>query len=135
MARLGRRRLRAVIAVCLGLSALLPVAGDAGFRPRPFSPTTEALNFSKVEERQAIYDTPGYQLLLRTISLRNVIAADAEQINDPGRQFQDHVCRSGDDGCAGDARLYFWQKDGYGVVEPVYFTARNGATISGHVWS
>jgi dienelactone hydrolase len=128
-------RLRAALIVGASLAALVPVAGQAGFKPRAFSPTTEALNFSKVEERQAVYDTPGYQLLLRTVSLQNVLAADLEQINDPQRQFQDHVCRSGDDGCAGDARLYFWQQEGYGVVRPVYFTARSGATISGHVWA
>ena len=39
------------------------------------------------------------------------------------------------DGCAGDARLYNWQAKGYGVVQPVLFTARNGATLSGHVWA
>jgi hypothetical protein len=40
-----------------------------------------------------------------------------------------------DDGCAGDARLYDWQTAGYGIVQPVYWTARDGATLSGHVWA
>jgi dienelactone hydrolase len=57
------------------------------------------------------------------------------QINDSEREFQDHLCRSGDDGCAGDVRLYDWQTNGYGIVRPVLFTARNGATLSGHVWA
>ncbi len=118
--------------------ALAPtgVAGAASaFKPRPWTPQTEAQNFSKVEERQTIYDTPGYQALLRTVSARNEIAANLEQVNDPGREFHDHLCSTGDDGCAGDARLYAWQTSGYGIVQPVYFTARDGATISGHVWA
>ena len=57
------------------------------------------------------------------------------QANDPEREFQDHLCRSGEDGCAGDVRLYDWQTNGYGIVRPVLFTARNGATLSGHVWA
>ena len=32
-------------------------------------------------------------------------------------------------------RLYHWEADGHGIVEPVLFTGRNGATISGHVWA
>ena len=39
------------------------------------------------------------------------------------------------DGCAGDARLYDWEQKGYGIKAPVLWTARNGATISGHVWA
>jgi len=67
------------------------------------------------------------------------LPATAEQVNDPEREFVDHVCRSGEDGCAGDVRLYDWQKNGYGIVQPVFFTARmarrspatSGATRSG----
>jgi dienelactone hydrolase len=110
-------------------------ATGASFRPRPWTPQTEAQNFSKVEERQTIYDTPGYQALLRTIGTQNELAAHLEQVNDPGRFFEDDLCARGDDGCAGDARLYAWQTGGYGIVQPVYFTARDGATISGHVWA
>ncbi|MGH2981291.1 MAG: hypothetical protein ACRDKV_04500, partial [Solirubrobacterales bacterium] len=36
--------------------------------------------------------------------------------------------------CAGDVRFYDWQKKGYGLVQPVLYTARDGATISGNVW-
>ncbi|TMM14889.1 MAG: hypothetical protein E6G01_11905 [Actinobacteria bacterium] len=127
-----------VFVASAGWLALAPagVAGAApAFKPRPWTPQTEAQNFSKVEERQTIYDTPGYQALLRTVSARNEMAANLEQVNDPGREFHDHLCSTGDDGCAGDARLYAWQTSGYGIVQPVYFTARDGATISGHVWA
>ena len=32
-------------------------------------------------------------------------------------------------------RLYDWQKNGYGLVQKVLFTARDGATLSGRVWA
>src|SRR3712207_6503180 len=38
------------------------------------------------------------------------------------------------DGCAGDVRLYDWGAAGHGAVLPILFTARNGSTLSGHVW-
>ena len=117
---------------CLGLA--VPTAVQA-FTPRHWTLALELQNFSKVEERQTIYDTPAYQLLLRQVGAQNAEAALAEQVNDPARSFLDHLCRSGEDGCAGDARLYNWQAKGYGIVQPVYFTARDGATISGHVWA
>ena len=130
------KRMRRAAALGAVASATLALAGTVdAFDPEPFSPVTEAKNFSKVEERQFIYDTPGYQALLRTVSVQNAAAAAAEQLNDPAREFADHVCRSGEDGCAGDARLYRWQSGGYGIVQPVYYTARDGATISGHVWA
>jgi dienelactone hydrolase len=129
-----RHRMAAIGFATLALT-VLNQTGVQAFTPKPFSPLVEAQNFLKVEERQTIYDTPGYQVLLRTRSLENATAALAEQVNDPGRMFAASLCRSGDDGCAGDARLYDWQNAGYGIVQPVYFTARSGATLSGHVWA
>ena len=100
-----------------------------------FDPETEARNYSKGQERQAIYNTPGYQALLRQVGLQNRAAALQMQAADPERNFTGHLCASGEDGCAGDARLYDWGPKGYGIVRPVLFTARSGATISGHVWA
>src|SRR5204862_904397 len=45
-----------------------------------------------------------------------------------------HPCARGDGPCAGDARLYDWGPKGYGMVKPVLYTARTGATSSGRVW-
>jgi dienelactone hydrolase len=97
-------------------------------------PGVEAQNFNKGQERSAIYNTPEYRQLLIQVSTQNEQASIAAQAADPERSFQDHLCSRGDDGCAGDARLYDWQAKGYGIVKPVLWTARNGATISGHVW-
>src|SRR5205085_11424796 len=52
------------------------------------------------------------------------------QASDPEREFVTDLCWNGNDGCAGDVRLYDWQTNGYGIVQPVLFTARNGATRS-----
>src|SRR6201999_46466 len=41
------------------------------------------------------------------------------------------LCARGEDGRAGEFRLYDWN----GIVKPVLFTARHGATVSGHVWA
>src|SRR4029077_1378861 len=52
---------------------------------------------------------------------------------DPERQPA-NLCASRQNECAGDVRFYDWQKDGYGLMHPVLFTARDGATLSGTVW-
>src|SRR5947209_13296080 len=116
------------------LCALVTLLAGAPARAA-FDPAVEAKNFSKVEERQRIYDTPEYQAQLRTISNQNAQAAVAMQATDPEREFVSDLCWNGGDGCAGDVRLYDWQSKGYGIVQPVLFTARDGATISGHVWA
>ena len=100
-----------------------------------FDPGVEASNFSKTEERQAIYDTPAYQARLRTQSNTNGTAALLAEAKDPEREFTSDLCWNGNDGCAGDVRLYDWEKNHNGIVEPVLFTARNGATLSGHIWA
>jgi dienelactone hydrolase len=100
-----------------------------------FDPAVEAQNYSKGLERQAIYTTPEYQLKLRLASHQNGLHALTMQATDPEREFVSDLCWNGNDGCAGDVRLYDWQASGYGIVQPVLFTARNGATISGHVWA
>ena len=124
---LGRTLAIAIFTV----AALLLPATAAG----AFDPATEAQNFSKGQERQAIYLTPAYQAQLRQQSLVNEQAAAGAQAADPERVFAGDLCWSGTDGCAGDTRLYDWQAGGYGIVQPFLFTARDGATISGHIWA
>jgi dienelactone hydrolase len=99
-----------------------------------FDPGYEAKNYSKTTERARIYTTPEYQLRLRRQSIENNNEAALAQLRDPERNFV-NLCGNGFDGCAGDVRLYDWGPKGYGIVKPVLFTARNGATLSGHVWA
>jgi len=103
--------------------------------PKVFNPAQEALNFAIVEQRQSIYDTPQYQADLTADSVQSTEAALATQAADPGRFFTDDLCWNLGNGCAGDIRLDNWATNGYGLVRPVLFTARDGATISGHVWA
>ncbi len=100
-----------------------------------FDPLVEAQNYNKGQERQTIYNTLQYQTLLRQVSLQNRIEATQMQAADPERNFMAQLCATGEDGCAGDVRLYDWGPRGYGIVKPVLFTARSGATLSGHVWA
>src|SRR3954449_4859479 len=123
-----RERLLPGLLVLAALLALAPAA-------YAFDPATEAQNYGKGNERQAIYDTPEYQALLAQVGVQNRAAAMAMQAADPERDMLTHLCATGENGCAGDVRLYDWQAKGYGIVEKVLWTARKGATISGHVWA
>src|SRR4051812_22759714 len=121
--------------VLVGLVAVVVTGVFAASAAGAFDPLVEAKNYSKTGERAPIYDNPQYQAQRRTISAQNFAAATAIQAKDPEREFTTDLCWNGGDGCAGDVRLYDWQAKGYGIVRPVLFTARNGATISGHVWA
>jgi pimeloyl-ACP methyl ester carboxylesterase len=118
--------------VAAAMVAILLACAAAAYA---FDPVAELQNYDKGQERQAIYSTPEYQALLRQVSLQNRLAATSAQAADPERDMLTHLCSTGEDGCAGDVRLYDWQTKGYGIVRKVLWTARNGATISGHIWA
>src|ERR1700730_17444793 len=129
--------LAAITAAATGL-VQLPAASLATEHEEPpatFEPVLEAENFSITEQRQTIYDTPEYQAELAEQGVKNRQEATQEQLGDPERNFSGDLCYEGENGCAGDVRLYNWGKNGYGRVSKVLFTARNGATISGRIWS
>jgi dienelactone hydrolase len=122
-------------AAAIAIVGLMAAADAQAAPPTSFDPATEAQNFAITQERQTIYDTPEYQAELAAQSAENLTEALAEQAADPGRLFADDLCWNAGNGCAGDVRLYDWQKNGYGLVQKVLFTARNGATLSGRVWA
>jgi dienelactone hydrolase len=128
-------RLLASLVLWLGAVGALAVTPAQAMPPKAFNPVVEAQNFSITQQRQRIYDTPQYQAQLAVDSMTNQERALEIQAADPGRFFIDDLCWNGGNGCAGDIRLYNWANNGYGLVRPVLFTARNGATISGHVWA
>jgi dienelactone hydrolase len=134
------KRKLALAALASGLLCAmgLPVNAQATEHEEPptsFEPVLEAENFSITQQRQAIYDTPEYQQKLGEQGAKNREEATTEQAGDPERNFSGDLCYSGENGCAGDVRLYNWEKSGYGRVRKVLFTARNGATISARIWS
>jgi dienelactone hydrolase len=126
---------RSLIVVAVSAAALLTPSLSSASTPTTFDPVLEAQNFSITQQRQTIYDTPEYQAQLAEQSNANTVEALGEQAGDPARLFTDDLCWNGGNGCAGDVRLYNWQKNGYGIVRRVLFTARDGATISGRVWA
>ncbi|MEA2213466.1 MAG: hypothetical protein QOF83_3414 [Solirubrobacteraceae bacterium] len=133
----GHRAYRRLSWVVLAAVTVLATGAAPAFAtpPTTFNPLVEAQNFSVTQQRQAIYDTPQYQTQLAADSAANTANALATQAADPGRFFTNDLCWNLSNGCAGDIRLYNWATNGYGLVRPVLFTARTGATISGHVWA
>ncbi len=114
----------------LALFALLALASPA----LAFDPTREEQNYSKINERQAEYSTPAYQKDLAARGAQREAETEELRVRDPERDPYANLCAHPMNGCAGDVRLYDWEKNGYGIVKPVEWTTRNGATISGHVW-
>ena len=103
-----------------------------------FDPDRDARNRAKSAEREREHSGEEYQAELRTRTAQN--GADAAQIlaSDPERAAGgtgETVCFTLASGCAGDIRLYDFQERGRGLVTPVLWTARNGSTVSGHVWA
>lgn len=127
------RRLLAV-AVAISVTLLWPVpaeANDANLGGLVSNPTRQV-------QRATEYGTPEYQARLRMESEKAFAEALVTLKSDPERNFTTDLCWSKASllsPCLGDIRLYDWDAKGYGLVEPVLFTNRSGATISGHVWA
>ncbi len=132
MRRFTRTAAGILVAAAIGA---VTATGAAAKPPTAFDPVVEAQNFSITQQRQAIYDTPSYQAQLAADSAASTAQALATQAADPGRFFTDDLCWNLANGCAGDIRLDDWASKGHGIVRPVLFTARDGATLSGHVWA
>ena len=110
---------------------MLVCAGTA----HAFDPAREAANVAKGSEREQVWSQPGYQLRLQQESTRTQLEAAQITATDSERNFQGTVCNSKGLGCAGDIRLNDWTANGYGLVDRVLWTARNGSTVAGRVWA
>jgi dienelactone hydrolase len=125
-----RRALRSALGIACA-AALAGVPASAG----AFSPDGELTNFAKSFERQQhVTGTPEFQVELHLKSVQAVLAR-AEQLADDPERVPANVCTLKGLECAGDIRFYDWADGGDGIRKPVLFTARSGATISGHVWA
>ncbi len=101
-----------------------------------FDPNLEAKNFAKTAEReQYVTLTPEFQLRLQRANLDNETETAQIVAADPERNFSGNICANGGNECAGDVRFYDWPDLGFAIRKPVLFTARNGSTLSGHVWA
>ncbi|GAB2743718.1 hypothetical protein [Nocardioides pakistanensis] len=133
------RRITAA-AAALATTALLAVpalgsAPAAGAPGDPVDPAAELANFTKQSERASEYLTPKGVTDQLTQGAESFTGGLVEQLTDPGRLFLTDVCWSKSLACGGDPRLAHWDERGYGISEPVHFTARNGSTMAGHVWA
>lgn len=129
MGVIGRR------AIGCALAAATLAIGGAG-PAHAFDPVLETQNFAKTSERmQYVTLTPEFQTRLIQANADNLLSMAQIPLNDPERIFVGNVCANGGNECAGDVRFYDWKDNGFGIVKPVLFTARNGSTISGRVWA
>jgi dienelactone hydrolase len=126
-----RRASISAVAACCAATALLVAAPGAS----AFTPDAEAANFSKVTEREReITLKPDFLVDLHTRSIQALIDRARQTAADPERTPA-NVCGTKGLECAGDIRFYDWHEHGDGIRKSVLFTARSGATISGHVWA
>ena len=125
-----RRALRTgVAAACTAVLLGLPTDASA------FSPDQEAANFSKITERERyITLQPDFLVDLHLRSTQALLERARVKAEDPERS-PTNVCGIKGLECAGDIRFYEWNEHGGGIRKTVIFTARSGATISGHVWA
>ena len=114
----------------MALVLVLPASAAAAF-----DPIVEAKNYSKIYERwNHEVSKPEYQTLLAQQFVKGAAEIAQINLNDPERN-PTNLCSTHQEGCAGDVRLYNWGDAGFGIQLPVLWTARNGSTISGHVWA
>jgi dienelactone hydrolase len=118
-----------------GLPAALCAALLAPSTAAAFDPSAELLNFSKITERERYVTlTPDFLTLLLTQTATAPLETLNQLATDPER-LPANVCGIRSFECAGDVRFYDWGKRTGGIQQPVLFTARSGATISGTVWA
>jgi pimeloyl-ACP methyl ester carboxylesterase len=99
-----------------------------------FDSAREATNLAKSQERFVSYATdPGYQAQMALQALSQTKSLAAYLARHPGASPV-NPCADAAGPCAGDTRVFAW-KHGVGVVRPIHFANRNGATISGHLWA
>ena len=122
--------MRALPALAVLLAVLAATPAQAAF-----DPAYERANYSKIDERaNREFNDPAFQAELRTRGAERQVESQRIRVEDPERDFSGNLCSRPSDGCAGDFRFYDWAKSGFGTRTPVLWTARNGSTISGHVW-
>lgn len=132
--------LRRLLAGACGLAAVVGTGG-AATAIAAIDPAVEGQNFAKTEERNTyITKTPEFQARLARQNAEDnadlaAIAAEEAPMGADARNFTGNICFQRKQECAGDVRYLDWASSGFGMAEPVQYTARSGATISGTVWA
>ena len=115
----------------VALAAILAPSALAAFADE------EPQKFAKTNERfQHVTGTPEYRAQLAQKGLVSEAEIAQIAVSDPERNPFGNLCVQHMDGCAGDVRFYDWDKTAGNIRRgPILWTARSGATISGHVWA
>jgi dienelactone hydrolase len=116
-----------------GLIAAVAVLGLAGSASATVvQPTRELNNLRINQEREAQFDTPA---MLAGVAKATADYQKQRAAIDSGRDPNPNPCTTVA-ACLVDPRytVSTWQAKG-GIVKPVLYTARSGATLSGHVWA
>lgn len=97
------------------------------------NPVAEGRNLLVSQEREAQFGSPS--MLGEAAAATSAYQKQrlAVTVTDPGRQPNPNSCTTVV-ACSVDPRLEHWGAHG-GIVDPVLFSARSGATLSGHVWA
>jgi dienelactone hydrolase len=121
-----------LVACALALFGAALLAAPAG-AAMLVNPVTEAQNLRVSQEREAQFGSPSMlgQVAAATSAYQQQRLAVTD--TDPGRQPNPNSCTTVV-ACSIDPRLEHWAAHG-GIVRSVLFTARSGATLSGHVWA
>ena len=119
----------ALVSAC---AVLLAAPAGAG----AFSADAELANFAKTLERERyITLTPEFLAELHLRSTEALLERAQALAADPERAPA-NACGIKGLECAGDIRFHDWHEESAAAVrKSVLFTARSGATISGHVWA
>jgi dienelactone hydrolase len=118
----------ALTGVCA--AALAVPAGASGY-----SLDAEVRNFLKITERERyITLQPQFLVDLHLRSTEALLERTRAIAADPER-LPANLCGIKGLECAGDIRFHDWHERADGIRFPVAFTARSGATLSGHVWA
>lgn len=121
---------RHLLTVLCSAAALGGLAGTAHAAPSPAGTIVD-----RSAQREAEYRGDDYQRDAIANTLVNALQAVGGQLSDPVRLYLASLCGLRYHACGGDHRLYSFEERGRGLSRPVLFTARNGSTISGHVWA
>jgi dienelactone hydrolase len=105
-------------------------AGAAPSTGRLVNPIAQVQNLLVSQEREAQFDTPA---MLAAVA-KSTAQYQVERAKiDSGRHPNPNTCTT-IVLCLPDPRLANWADEG-GIVDPVLYTARSGATLSGHIWA
>src|SRR5581483_8797954 len=111
-----------------------PSLTTAADRPGPLVTMTDPVNLARLAERSSHFATPGFEALVARDAASSVASALRVAITDPERQPNPNACTLVLP-CVGDPRLDNFAAAEHAEVRQVLFTARDGATLSGHVWA